>query len=172
MFEWGFWETDACPCCDQPDETTTHFPFCDHLDMMATYTKHITEFVEWMSEADTDPCIATFFTATLRQRQFPVVSALPKAMDKAELAQRLIGWDNILFGRLATEWMILQHNYLATRRSRQSAERWAADMTYCLLQLSHSLWMTRNGILHERDQQGLLLKDGLTLQDAITTSYN
>jgi hypothetical protein len=26
MKAWNFWETDECPCCKQPDETTTHFP--------------------------------------------------------------------------------------------------------------------------------------------------
>jgi hypothetical protein len=44
-------------------------------------------------------------------------------------------------------------------------------MVYKLLQVSHTLWITRNGILHERDQQGLLLAKGQTLREAITARY-
>jgi hypothetical protein len=99
-------------------------------------------------------------------------SALPADMHTAEQHQCQLGWNNILFGRLATEWMHLQHKHLSMKHSRKSAGRWAADMTYRLLQISHRLWMTHNGILHERDRQGLLLKDGETLQAAITHCYN
>lgn len=45
-------------------------------------------------------------------------------------------------------------------------------MTYHLLQFSHGLWMARNGFLHERDDQGLLLKEGQTLHEAITERFN
>jgi hypothetical protein len=44
-------------------------------------------------------------------------------------------------------------------------------MTYKLLQISHKLWTTRNGILHERNKQGLLLANGQMLKEAITERY-
>lgn len=96
---------------------------------------------------------------------------MPDDMLPAMQEQIAIGWDNILFGRLSTKWMKLQHKHLASKRSRKSPERWAADMTYRLLQISHKLWMTRNGILHERDEQGLLLAEGQTLAQAITERH-
>jgi hypothetical protein len=52
-----------------------------------------------------------------------------------------------------------------------TAERWAADLSYQLLKMSHGLWTARNGILHERDQQGLLLKEGRTLTEAIKECF-
>jgi hypothetical protein len=171
MQEWGYWESDACPCCGKADERTTHFPFCDNEEMSAAYEKAITDFSKWMDEADTDPCIATYFTAALQERGFPQDYPLPSDMEGAEQDQRNMGWNNVLFGRLATKWMHLQELHLSSKRSRRSSERWAADMTYKLLEMSHTLWMTRNGILHERDRQGMLLAEGQTLHDAITECY-
>jgi hypothetical protein len=153
MKEWGYWDTVNCPFCKQPDETSTYFPFCENLEMMEAYNKMVHDFCSWMEEADTDPCITAFLTTTLRQRQFPM-DYLPSEMVPAEQDQHHIRWNNILFGRLATKWRILQKQHLALKCSRKSPERWAADMTYRLLQISHGLWMKRNGILHERDQQG------------------
>jgi hypothetical protein len=71
------------------------------------------------------------------------------AVAGAAADQSRIGWDNLLFGRLATKWMALQSD---------SSERWAADMVYRLFQLSHSLWMARSEILYERDAQRQLLQ--------------
>jgi len=138
---------------------------------MEAYNKMVNDFCSWMEAADTDPCITAFFTTTLRQRQFPTNYPLPSDVVLAEQDQHHIGWHNILFGRLATKWMILQKQHLGSKRSKKSPERWAADMTYRLLQISHGLWMKRNGILHERDQQGLLLAEGKTLTETITARY-
>jgi hypothetical protein len=38
--------------------------------------------------------------------------------------------------------------------------------------MSHGLWTARNGILHKCDQQGLLLKEGRTLTEAIKECFN
>ena len=140
--------------------------------MMTAYEKSLEDLAIWMEEADTDPCIAAFFMTTLRERSFPADHPIPDDLQQAVDDQRQIGWDNILFGRLATQWQDLQQTHLSSTKSRRSAERWAADMTYKLLQLSHTLWTTRNGIVHERDQQGLLLAEGQTLREAITTCYS
>jgi hypothetical protein len=51
-------------------------------------------------------------------------------------------------------------------------QRWAADPSYRLLQFSHGLWMARNHYLHEKDEQGLLLKEGQSLRDAITARFD
>jgi hypothetical protein len=169
---WKFWEKDNCPCCDKEDETTTHFPFCDSPHMQEAYTKQLDSFITWMKETDTDPAIAIYFTTVLQDKAFPpTLDEMEPHIDQAAQHQQSIGWDNLLFGRIATSWMELQRDHFKTTNSRRSPERWAADMAYRLLQLSHGLWMARNGYLHERDEQGLLLKEGQTLHDGITERY-
>jgi hypothetical protein len=157
---WKFWEKDNCPCCDKEDETTTHFPFCDSPHMQEAYTKQLDSFITWIKETDTDPAIAVYFTTVLQDKAFPpTLDEMEPHIDQAAQHQQSIGWDNLLFGRIATSWMELQRDHFKTTNSRRSPERWAADMAYRLLQLSHGLWMARNGYLHERDEQGLLLKE-------------
>ena len=170
MKQWQFWEQDNCPCCGQENETTTHFPFCDSSHMAEAYTTLLTNFTTWMGEADTDPEIVSYFTSALHNKTLPTTE-IPLPLIQAAQNQASIGWDNMLFGRLATTWMDLQEAHLRTTRSRRSSERWAADMSYRLLQLSHGLWMARNRFLHERDEQGLLLKEGQSLHEAITERY-
>jgi hypothetical protein len=72
MLRWKLWDMDACPCCKTgADEMTTHYPFCEATDMMAVYNKAVEEFLLWMKEADTDPCIAAFFYSALKECSFP-----------------------------------------------------------------------------------------------------
>jgi hypothetical protein len=67
--------------------------------------------------------------------------------------------------------MTLQKLHLSSKRSHKSPERWAADITYHLLQISNKLWTTRNGILHEHDEHGLLLAEGQKLDEAIIEHF-
>jgi hypothetical protein len=173
MLRWKLWDTDACPCCKTADETTTHYPYCKATDMMTAYDTAVEDFSAWMKEADTDPCIDAFFYSVLKDRSFPPAEEnwIPDVMLTATEEQIAIGWNNILFGRLSTKWMRLQKLYLTSKHSRKSPECWAADMTYRLLKISHQLWTTRNGILHERDEHGLLLAEGQKLDEAIIDHY-
>ena len=141
--------------------------------MLEAYDKAVEDLATWMKEADTEPCIEAFFYSALKERSFPPTQDnwIPEEMLPAIAEQVAIGWDNILFGRLSSKWMALQKHYLTSKHSRKSPDRWAADLTYRLLQISHQLWTTRNGILHERDEHGLLLAEGQKLDEAIIEHY-
>ena len=139
--------------------------------MTEAYESRILEFITWMDDADTDPDIAAYFTSTLLHKGFPTNDLVPPEIQQAAQEQSDIGWDNVLFGRLSTTWMELQASHYKAKESRRSPERWAADMTYRLLQVSHGMWTTRNKFLHERDEQGLLLEEGQSLKEAMTSLY-
>jgi hypothetical protein len=174
---WQLWDNDACPCCGQADEKTTHFARCENIDMMTAYKAAVDDLSAWMASADTDPSIAAYFSSVLSCRSFLPEDEehndqwMPDEMIPAMEEQTAIGWDNLLLGLLSTRWMQLQHQHLQSKHSRKSPERWAIDMTYKLLQISHKLWTTRNGILHEQNEQGLLLADGQMLTEAITERH-
>jgi hypothetical protein len=124
MLEWGSWDIDCCLCCGKAKETTTHYHFCEDLTIMQAYKNLLMEFSDWLEEADTDPCISNYFISTLRRWDFPPPHLLlHNDLKQANEDQRLIGWDNILFGRIASGWMHLQDQYLHQKRSKQAAER-------------------------------------------------
>jgi len=172
MFKWKYWDTSNCPCCDEPNETTLHLSKCNSEHMLTAFAAQTLKFLDWLEEANTSPDIIAYFTTVLQQHDCPEDGTnFPNHMALACTAQGYIGWDNLMFGRVATEWQNLQHQHYRSISSRRSADRWAADITYRLLQFSHALWMARNRFLHERDEQGLLLAEGQNLTDAITQSY-
>jgi hypothetical protein len=85
---------------------------------MWAYEHFLTEFGDWLEEADTDPCISTYFISTLRHCDFhPPHLLLHNDLHQADEDQRLIGWNNILFGRTSLSWMHLQDQYLRQKRS-------------------------------------------------------
>jgi hypothetical protein len=141
-----------------------HYTFCEDLTIMQAYENLQMEFSDWLEEADMDPCISNYFISTLHCRDFPPPHLLlHDNLRQADEDQHSIGWDNILFGRIALSWMCLQDQYLCQKRSKWAAERWAVDLLYQLLKMSHGLWTARNGILHKRDQQGLPSTQGRPL---------
>jgi hypothetical protein len=51
MFCWKLWDTDACACCGQADEKTTHIALCENVDMMTAYKAAVDDFSAWMASA-------------------------------------------------------------------------------------------------------------------------
>ena len=83
----------------------------------------LTEFSDWLEDADTDPCISNYFISTLQRRDFPPQHLLlHDDLRQADEDQCSIGWDNILFGRIASGRMRLQDQYL-----RQKWSKWAME---------------------------------------------
>jgi hypothetical protein len=74
MKEWKFWDTSNCPCCNQPNETTTHFPFRTNIEIQAEYDKQIEAFSEWMMASDTDPDIMHYFNTALQLKALPTTN--------------------------------------------------------------------------------------------------
>jgi hypothetical protein len=56
-------------------------------------------------------------------------------------------------------------------RLRSSASKWAAGLVTNLLGITHSQWLHRCVVLHERDTQGLKLKDSQQLAAAIQEQF-
>ena len=170
---WGYWESDACPCCGEANETVSHLAHCGHPEMKTAFATQVSKLQQWLVDANTDPDVQDYFSNELRCQGGPNVGpqAIPARIHNAAWEQKQIGWDNLLRGRLSRHWRTLQEKYYLNQEPPKSADRWAADLCYHLLQFSHSLWTQRNQILHERDAQGLLLAEGQTLRAAIDEAY-
>ena len=170
MKKWKFWESDACPCCGAPNKTTQHLPRCMAPLMTTTFESHTAEFHEWLDSVDTHPEILLYFQQALRDKSCPeAMNVDDRNLHTAAQDQALIGWDNLLFGRLVKSWLPSQQAHHRRIKLRRSVDLWAAQVITHLLEISHALWLQQNNILHERDRQGLLLQQGLTLADAITS---
>jgi hypothetical protein len=89
----------------------------------------------------------------------------------AATTQDRIGWRNFVEGKISKEWRILQSRHYLEIASRRSGDRWAEKLVTKLLELVHSMWKYRNSILHERDKDGLKVRDGAELTAAVNEQF-
>jgi hypothetical protein len=122
-----------------------------------------------MIENDTDPAICEALLLTLEDRD-PTKSfatfSNPRTLRAAQ-AQDQIGWLHTTEGKISVKWKHLQAEHYRSIDSQRSAGKWAAGLITNLLSVTHSQWLHRCAVLHERDAQGLKLKQGRDLLVAI-----
>lgn len=165
---WGFWPTDQCPCCGAVNETTTHPACCPDPWMTDTFKTATAEFLVWLEASEPAPCILAYFQAALPARGEPFI--LPQILPSSNTAvqqQQALGFDNLLCGRITVAWHRIQSSFLLSSGSRRTTDRWMASLVEKVLSISLQMWITRNLILHERDERGLLLEEGQVLREAI-----
>lgn len=85
--------------------------------------------------------------------------------------QDKIGWFYFTEGKISKLWAEAQQAYYHTHHSRRSGQGWAGQLVDHLLALTHSQWTTRCDILHERDNNGLRIREGVELETAISNQF-
>ena len=174
MLRWGFWDHSRCPCCQTTVETTSHLLVCPSEKMLASWEKSVTNLESWLNSVETHPDITHCIVSTLRERDLSSSFARNSSTDtrEAALAQDAIGWQNFVEGKISTIWKSIQQTFYSEISSRRTARRWCRGLVSHLLELTHDQWATRNGVVHERDAQGLKLAEGAELTAAIIEQYN
>lgn len=167
-----FWEHDKCPCCQEPGETTFHVVWCPDKGMANQWEDSMEELEMWMSEEDTDPDLMDCISKTLAPRD-PTSFELNSygSATKAAADQDLIGWHHFTHGKIAKSWETAQHNYYLSIGSPKSGRSWAAGLVMQLYSMVHNQWTYRNGVLHEKDAQGLRIKEGEALERSIDSQF-
>ena len=123
-----------------------------------------------MLETDTAPAISDCLLQTLATRnptQLFTAFCMPTVLRAAQ-AQDRIGWLHTTEGKISKQWRHIQTAHYLTIKSCRSPMKWAAGLITNLLSVTHSQWLHRCAVAHERDVQGLKLKEGRDLTAAIT----
>jgi hypothetical protein len=127
-----------------------------------------------MIENETDPAIREALLLTLDTRDpnhsFTLFSD-PHTLRAAQ-AQDRIGWIHTTEGKLSSQWAVVQDEYYHSIGSIRSSRKWAAGLVTNLLAITHSQWMHRCSVLHERDTQGLKLQEGRELMASIQQQFS
>ena len=66
-----------------------------------------------------------------------------------------IGWQNFAEGKISKSWGDLQLDYYHELHSKWSVDIWTSGLVSHLLELTHGMWIHRNGVDHVVDEQGL-----------------
>lgn len=173
MRNWGFWDHDRCPCCHQPDETTTHILLCRFPGMTDNYNNQAELIIDWLTSYGTHPDVLTCLTRALRARDPHTLftAYCTPACHSAAASQDTIGWQNFLEGKISTDWRLLQEEYYINTGSSRLSEFWAKGLVKRLLELTHSQWKYRSDYLHERNHKGLKREEARALDTSIRAEF-
>ena len=81
----------------------------------------------------------------------------------------LIGWVDLLHGRIPTSLRVYQQSYCASMNSRMNGADWAKAFVTKLLNITHGQWMYRNFSLHNKSQGHLQLTQQAEVLSEIAT---
>jgi hypothetical protein len=90
-------------------------------------------------------------------------------------SQQRIGWDHLFYGHFATEWIPLQHQYLAFAKkpnNKHQASSFFKELTSKLWATPHSLWLQRNEHFHGPPTTALHSIKRLHLLSKISALYD
>jgi hypothetical protein len=111
----------------------------------------------WLIEVDTHPWIQQCITESLLEQSLMAsfVSHLDQVCHDAASEQDEIGWQNFVEGKISKSWGDLQLEYYHELHSKCSVDIWTSGLVSHLLEVTHGMWIHRNGVNHAVDEQGL-----------------
>jgi hypothetical protein len=87
------------------------------------------------------------------------------------MEQDEIGWQNFVEGKITRSWGMLQIQHYQEQHSKRTVDKWTSGLVTQLLELTHGMWLHRNGVLHAVDAQGLPLQQAAELEAAIHDEF-
>ena len=92
-------------------------------------------------------------------KKFAELGVMSPTMRRIAQSQDVIGWRNFMEGRISKQFYNLQHLHLVTSSSQLNAGDWMKHFISRVIQLTHSQWIYRNFVLHDRKRGYLRLKE-------------
>jgi hypothetical protein len=148
---------NTCPCCGRDDEPTTHLTRCPDPGRQLAFSQSVTTLSSWMEEthvdADMITCLRTYLRSAGKGSMVEIAKGYPHLHEWAN-EQDILGWDNLLEGRIGSTMMAIQRERLLSAGSRLHIDTWAGKLVSHLLSITHNQWIYRNTKLHLRLVEG------------------
>ena len=149
---------NMCPSCGCSNEDTKHITRCREPTRTSLYHEGINDIKNWMITNHTPSHLAQLFSTYLSSRgETTMESLLPHNSSLITLAQAqdLIGFDNLLVGRLPKLLITTMEPILASLNNRKfTIHRWAQELSRQLLLFTHRQWSYRNSTAHYKPSEG------------------
>jgi hypothetical protein len=143
-----------CPRCFQEDETTLHVLQCTDHRATEQWNTALRTLAYWMETHHTNPLLHFFLIRALQHWHSP--QALPVQQyhtDPSLLSfaqeQASIGWYNFLLGRVSSQIITIQAQYLRNKDTKMTGTSWTAGLITQLWDIQWSMWEHRNHIKHD-----------------------
>ena len=165
---------NSCPCCRDSREDAAHILLCPDEDRTKLLQESTEALEKWMlTRGNTYAEIAYWvpkYILCRGTRRFQDLGVMSPEMRSLAISQDKIGWRNFMEGRISRRFYSIQHFHLAISSISSSylnGEDWTKKFISELLHITHSQWVYRNLILHDRQRGYLRLQEREAVQSEI-----
>jgi hypothetical protein len=174
---WFGSEDTLCPSCLKVEERADHLCRCQDPNRRRLLKENTDDLVRWMSIGEnTHPDIICWVEGYIlgQGKRYLQATSVPHSIQELIASQTRIGWRNFMEGRISTHFHRVQFCHLIHARTNMTASSWVKTFISKLLHITHSQWLFRNFMLHEkthgllriRERQAILLQvEALSLSD-------
>ena len=154
MKRMGFWASDKCPRCLQPNETTMHVVQCTNISAMQLMITLQQKLQQKLMAVPTKPQTAELIDQLLLAISWKIDPQAPNDIQAANLMnkQLKLPLEEFAKGRLVHEWHHQQEQYLHHIQSHQTASRWTPSLITELWGIFFQMWLHRNKAYHSNQQ--------------------
>lgn len=156
-------DDNNCPSCLTAAEDADHLCRCPNHERTQLLRDCTAELESWMQANNNthhELCYwIPHYILCRGQILFADMGPMSPTMMDAARSQDLIGWRNFMEGRVSSKIYAMQRYHLVTTNSRLSPKRWMSTFITKVLHTTHSQWIFRNFMLHDRAAGYLRLKE-------------
>ena len=149
---------NVCPSCGCTNEDTKHITRCKDSTRTVLYLEGAQQIRDWLVSNNAPSQLASLYHSYLISRGEETMESLLPPHSPYSLvaqAQDLIGFDNLLVGRLPNILSSTMEPVLeALNRRGVSSSKWAKDLSRQLLLFTHRQWTYRNTTVHYKPSEG------------------
>ncbi len=152
-----------CPSCLESDETCKHIASCPEAGRAAAFRQLTSKVKKWMENNGTHPNVKLPFLRYLRGRSLTTCLEcagslnLPPILREYATSQDVIGWDNFIMGMIPRTLLAIQSTHFHTTGKSSCATQWIVGLITHLLQITHTQWIYRCVLVHDRNTGVLIL---------------
>ena len=118
---------------------------------------------KWLHQDNrTDPELAYYLPKFLLfrgRKKFISMGPMSPTLLRAGASQDVIGWEELLHGKVSVEIAAIQEYHCSISSCRMNGSDWMKHFISHLLKISHSQWVFRNFVLHDRTRGYLRLQE-------------
>ncbi len=146
-----------CPSCQMCEETYQHIARCPEYGPTLAFEQSANNMERWLKSNNTHPDIQNLLLRFLHGRgsisclDCATALDLPPIMQRLLISQDIIGWDHFVMGMISKQIAKIQSAYLLHSNTLQLASLWIAGLTTQLLQVTHTQWIYRCILVHDRN---------------------
>ena len=158
----------TCPSCKKCVEDCAHVVKSEEVGRTAAFVESVRHFELWLKENDTDEevteCLIEYLLGRGDKTFTECAEGCSAQLTTLANSQDVIGWGRFTEGMVSKHLIELQEAYYGITGSRRSADKWIQGVITQLLQITHTQWIYRNVVVHDKTMGTLVSEYKLELQ--------